>query len=53
MPDDLLNPKKSWTGTADFKESVTKLGELFQENFKKYSDEATEAVIKAGPDVKV
>ena len=29
VPDELLNPKKSWTGTADFTEEVTKLGELF------------------------
>ena len=48
VPDELLNPKKSWTGAADFKEEVTKLGGLFVENFKKYSDEATEDVIKAG-----
>jgi ATP-dependent phosphoenolpyruvate carboxykinase len=31
VPDELLNPKKSWTGTADFKDEVTKLGELFNE----------------------
>lgn len=48
MPSELLNPKKSWSGQADFKEEVTKLGGLFVENFKKYSDEATEEVIKAG-----
>lgn len=48
VPDELLNPKKSWTGTADFKEEVTKLGGLFVENFKKFSDEATLEVIKAG-----
>ena len=48
VPDELLNPAKSWTGDADFKEEVTKLGGLFLENFKKYSDEATEEVIKAG-----
>lgn len=48
VPDELLNPKKSWTGTADFKEEVTKLGGLFIENFKKYSDEATPEVVKAG-----
>jgi len=48
VPDDLLNPAKSWTGTADFKEEVTKLGKLFVDNFKKYEDEATEDVIKAG-----
>ncbi|KAK3678607.1 Protein kinase C-like 1 [Recurvomyces mirabilis] len=49
VPDELLNPKKSWTGTADFKDEVTKLGELFNENFKKYADEATKEVIEAGP----
>ena len=48
VPDDLLNPAKSWTGTADFKEEVTKLGKLFVDNFTKYADEATEDVIKAG-----
>lgn len=51
VPDELLNPTKSWTGQADFKEEVTKLGGLFVENFKKYSDEATPEVIKAGPQV--
>ncbi|KAK5736653.1 Protein kinase C-like 1 [Elasticomyces elasticus] len=51
VPDELLNPKKSWTGTTDFKDEVTKLGELFNENFKKYADEATEEVLKAGPQV--
>lgn len=51
VPDELLNPAKSWTGQADFKEEVTKLGGLFVENFKKYSDEATPEVIKAGPEV--
>ncbi|KAH0538000.1 hypothetical protein FGG08_005361 [Glutinoglossum americanum] len=50
VPSELLNPKKSWTtGESDFKEEVTKLGTLFVENFKKYSDEATPEVIKAGP----
>jgi len=51
VPDDLLNPAKSWTGTADFKTEVVKLGELFQENFKKYSDQATPQVIAAGPQI--
>jgi phosphoenolpyruvate carboxykinase (ATP) len=34
VPDEILNPAKSWSGTADFKEEVTKLAELFNENFK-------------------
>jgi phosphoenolpyruvate carboxykinase (ATP) len=49
VPDEILNPKTSWTGTADFTGEVGKLAELFQENFKKYSDEATPEVIAAGP----
>ena len=51
VPSELLNPAKSWVGVADFKEEVTKLGGLFVENFKKYADEATDDVIKAGPQV--
>ncbi|KAL8863853.1 MAG: hypothetical protein Q9174_007527, partial [Haloplaca sp. 1 TL-2023] len=51
VPDELLNPKKSWSGSTDFKEEVTKLGVLFVENFGKYRDEATEEVVRAGPDV--
>jgi len=48
VPDEMLNPKKSWTGSTDFKEEVTKLGSLFVDNFKKYADEATPEVVKAG-----
>ena len=48
VPEEMLNPKKSWSGSADFREEVTKLGSLFVENFKKYADEATPEVIKAG-----
>jgi phosphoenolpyruvate carboxykinase (ATP) len=53
VPDELLNPAKSWTGTADFKDEVVKLGVLFQENFKKYADQATPEVIAAGPKVDI
>jgi len=49
VPADLLNPQKSWTGKADFTTEVTKLANLFQENFKKYADQATSAVLEAGP----
>jgi len=47
VPEEMLNPAKAWTGTADFKEEVTKLGVLFNENFTKYSDEATQEVLDA------
>ena len=51
VPEELLNPAKSWTGKADFTNEVTKLAQLFNENFKKYADQATPAVIAAGPQV--
>ena len=48
VPSELLNPKKSWNGQADFREEVIKLAGLFAENFKKYANEATADVIGAG-----
>lgn len=48
VPSELLNPKKSWTGQADFRGEVTKLAALFLENFKKYANEATPDVLDAG-----
>lgn len=54
VPPELLNPRNAWSqGEASFKAEVTKLGGLFNENFKKYQSEATDEVIKAGPTVKV
>jgi phosphoenolpyruvate carboxykinase (ATP) len=52
VPDDLLNPAKSWQGKADFTTEVTKLGQLFNENFQKYADQATAEVIAAGPQIR-
>jgi phosphoenolpyruvate carboxykinase (ATP) len=51
VPDELLNPAKSWNGTADFKGEVEKLGRLFMDNFKRFEDEADDTVLKAGPHV--
>jgi len=51
VPDDLLNPQKSWTGTTDFTGEVNKLAGLFNENFEKYADQATADVLAAAPKV--
>jgi len=51
VPDEILNPASGWTGTASFKDEVNKLAQMFNENFKKYSDEATPDVIAAGPKI--
>ncbi|KAJ3177947.1 Protein kinase C-like 1 [Irineochytrium annulatum] len=50
VPSDVLNPKKAWLGTeADFNSTVTKLGNLFVDNFKSFADKADKAVLAAGP----
>ena len=49
VPAELLNPKNSWTASTSFKDEVNKLGKLFNDNFTKYADQATEEVIAAGP----
>jgi phosphoenolpyruvate carboxykinase (ATP) len=49
VPSELLNPRKSWTGSASFNDEVNKLAELFNQNFTKYCDQATPEVIAAGP----
>ena len=48
VPAELLNPARSWSGTAEFKGEVSKLARLFQENFDKYASEATPEVKDAG-----
>ncbi|KNE57329.1 phosphoenolpyruvate carboxykinase (ATP) [Allomyces macrogynus ATCC 38327] len=52
VPDNVLHPKKAWTGSAaEFDSMVQKLAKLFVDNFKLYQDQASAAVINAGPKV--
>ncbi|KAJ3105410.1 Protein kinase C-like 1 [Phlyctochytrium planicorne] len=52
VPDEVLNPRKSWLGTAEnFEATVQKLGRLFVENFKAYESKADAKVKAAGPAV--
>ncbi|KAI2457989.1 Protein kinase C-like 1 [Ophidiomyces ophidiicola] len=53
VPSELLNPQRSWTGSASFKDEVNKLADLFNQNFTKYSAEATPEVLAAAPLVSV
>ncbi len=48
VPRNILNPKIGWKGD-DFSTEVSKLGQLFAENFENYIDQATPDVIAAGP----
>ncbi|KAG0304758.1 Protein kinase C-like 1, partial [Dissophora globulifera] len=50
VPAEVLNPAVAWQGTKDdFSSTVTKLANLFNENFAKYQDQATEDVVASGP----
>jgi len=49
VPSDVLIPKGTWSDPAEFDETARKLAYLFQENFRKYQDEASEEVRAAGP----
>ncbi|KAG0022407.1 Protein kinase C-like 1, partial [Entomortierella chlamydospora] len=50
VPAEVLNPAVAWQGTKEeYNATVTKLANLFNENFAKYQDQATQDVIAAGP----
>ncbi|KAK3830119.1 MAG: phosphoenolpyruvate carboxykinase-domain-containing protein [Linnemannia elongata] len=50
VPAEVLNPATAWQGTPEtFNATVSKLAGLFNENFAKYADQATEDVIAVGP----
>ncbi|KAF8950043.1 Protein kinase C-like 1 [Haplosporangium bisporale] len=50
VPAEVLNPRSAWQGSPEeYAETVQKLAVLFQENFRKYQDQASADVIAAGP----
>ncbi|AGO11180.1 AaceriAFR292Wp [[Ashbya] aceris (nom. inval.)] len=52
VPSELLNPAKNWVeGESKYASAVSALASKFTENFKIYQDQATEEVIRAGPQI--
>ncbi len=49
VPAELLDPRKTWDNAADYDKTAHKLAGLFQQNFKKYEDGASEEIRAAGP----
>lgn len=51
VPTEILTPKNTWADKQAYDETATKLAQLFQKNFRKYEDQASDAVRAAGPRV--
>lgn len=49
VPDDVLQPRESWTDKAAYDMQAAKLAAMFHDNFKKYSAEVPETIGAAGP----
>jgi len=49
VPDEILDPSRSWADREEFHRTQAELAKLFQENFGKYSTMVTPDVIAQGP----
>lgn len=49
VPFELLNPRDAWENPADYDYKANFLAKAFINNFKKFEDEASEAVLSAAP----
>ena len=51
VPPELLKPRDSWTDGSAYAAQAGKLAKMFQENFRNFADDVSEAVVAAGPRV--
>lgn len=49
VPDELLNPKDTWTDKSAYDTSAKELISRFHKNFEQYKDEVSQEIINAGP----
>ncbi|QQR89316.1 MAG: phosphoenolpyruvate carboxykinase (ATP) [Myxococcales bacterium] len=49
VPPEVLQPANTWKDKKAFEETAKKLAKRFQENFKRFEEGASEAIINAGP----
>ncbi|MAT40193.1 MAG: hypothetical protein CL946_11380, partial [Ectothiorhodospiraceae bacterium] len=53
VPDEVLDPQKTWPNPTDYTDQAVQLAVMFMENFKKYEDEVSDAVKQAAPTIPV
>lgn len=53
VPSNLLNSRDAWNDKEAYDEKAAHLANLFQKNFKKYEDQASDAIMSAAPKVMV
>ena len=51
VPSEVLIPKNTWADPVAYDKQAAKLAQLFNNNFEKYKDGSSEAIINAGPKV--
>ena len=51
VPSEVLIPKNTWADSAAYDKQARKLAELFRDNFKKYEEGSSDAIINAGPNL--
>ncbi len=51
IPAEVLNPVNTWSDEGAYKEMAAKLADLFNSNFEKYADQASEEIRAAAPKV--
>ena len=51
VPSEVLNPRSTWQDGGKFDKTAVKLATMFNENFKKYSDQASEELLAASPKI--
>lgn len=51
VPDEILNPKSTWSDADAYDEAALKLATKFENNFSKFASNASEEILNGGPKV--